>query len=112
MNENPEQLNNENENEYQTWFLVVLVFVIVSGILITVFNHDKIKPQTPHELVASAFNQILSTKGQQQIALGQNQPLVYHPAGAQSIVWQPLPPRNTTNVPTQNKFDSKWIPLH
>ena len=67
MNESPDQ----TANEYQTWFLVALVFIIVSGILITVFKHDKIKPQTPHELVATAFNQILSPNGQQLSPNGQ-----------------------------------------
>jgi hypothetical protein len=104
MHENPRL-----KNEYQTWILVALVFVIVSGILITVFKHDKIKPQTPHELVASAFKQMLSAN-EWQTRMVQKQPLVYHPAGSKSIVWQPLPQRQTP-MQAQNQLDSKWIPL-
>ncbi|MBF0451855.1 MAG: hypothetical protein HQK75_14215 [Candidatus Magnetomorum sp.] len=106
------------ENDYQAWLLLALVFIIVAGIVLTVFSHDKIKPQSPQELVATAFNQILTTK-EWKPGMGQ-QPLMYHPAAYQPPVWHPLPPKQVdTQAGTQVIIDpatqqgqQKWIPLN
>jgi hypothetical protein len=96
------------------WIWIVVVFVCVLGALISIYIHEKAKPDSPHALVAAAFNQMRMTQEWQpgmgpkplvyhpaaftfgakewQPGMG-SQPLIYHPAAANSLAWRPLPPR-------------------
>ena len=74
------------------WILAGLFFLVVLGMLLTVFNHERQKPRSPQGLVAAALNQVFPVK-EWQPGMGK-QPLMYHPAAAGGPVWKPLPPRN------------------
>ncbi len=78
--------------EKKVWFLAGIFFLVVLGMLLTVFNHERQKPRSPQGLVAAAFNQALTIQ-EWQPGMGQ-QPFMYHPAAAGKPVWKPLPPRN------------------
>ena len=91
---------NKELSERTVWVLVAIVFFSLSGVLAIVFNNEKTKPQSPHELVASAFNQRLSlqnwTPGMRQT------PIMTQTVSPQQPVWRPLPARtDRTSVPTQ-----------
>ena len=73
------------------WILAGLFSLVVLGMLLTVFNHERQKPRSPQGLVAAALNQVSPVK-EWQPGTGK-QPLVNHPAGANRLVWRPLPPR-------------------
>ncbi len=81
------------------WVPIGIVFVCILLVLVIVFNHDKEKPRSPQEAVAAAFSQIFSPN-EWQPGMGQK-PLMYHPAGFQSLTWKPLP-RRQTGVGLQN----------
>ncbi|MBF0100848.1 MAG: hypothetical protein HQK77_08075 [Desulfobacterales bacterium] len=74
------------------WIWILVVFLAVLGILLAIYNQERIKPTSPHALVATAFNQMFTTK-EWKPGLGP-QPLIYHPAAATTstgLMWQPLP---------------------
>lgn len=72
--------------------LIGIVLLCVMGILAVVYSHDEEKPDSPHALVAAGMNQALSTLGIQEWKPGMGkQPLLYHPAAADVMVWHPLP---------------------
>lgn len=81
---------NQEMSEPAVWILVVVVFLSLSAVLMIVFNNEKTKPQSPHALVATAFNQYAAkapTTGALQM------PTVNPRIELQQPVWQPLPVR-------------------
>jgi hypothetical protein len=87
-------------SERTVWLLVAIVFLSLSGVLAIVFNNEKTKPQSPHELVASAFNQRHSVQNWTP-GMGQT-PIMTQTVSPQQPVWRPLPARtDRTSVPTQ-----------
>jgi len=101
-------------SEWAIWLWIAVVFLGVLGILIGIYTQEKAKPDSPHALVAAAFNQMNIAQewrpgmGPQPLVyhpaafslgvkewrpgMGQK-PLIYHPAATNSPVWRPLPPR-------------------
>ena len=101
-------------SEWTIWLWIAIVFLGVLGALMGTYIHEKTKPDSPHALVAAAFNQMIVAQEwrpgmgpkplvyhpaafsfgvkEWQPGMG-SQPLMYHPAGANSPVWKPLPPR-------------------
>ena len=75
------------------WVLVGAVFLSVLLVLITVFNHDKEKPKSPQALVAAAFSNVNTFNVKEWKPGMGSRPFMYHPAGFNSLVWRPLPPR-------------------
>ena len=73
------------------WIAIGIVFLCLLGVLVAVYAHEKRKPDSPHALVAAAFNQMFSVR-EWKPGMGK-QPLFYHPAGANQLVWRPLPGR-------------------
>ena len=71
------------------WFLVGLVVLCVLLVLIIVFKHDEEKPKSPQALAAAAVNQLFAVQ-EWKPGMGK-QPLMYHPAGFDRLVWKPLP---------------------
>ena len=94
---------NKELSERTVWVLVAIVFFSLSGVLAIVFNNEKTKPQSPHELVASAFNQRLSLQNWTPGIVGVGQtPVMTQTAIPQQPVWRPLPARaDRTYVSTQ-----------
>jgi len=91
---------NKELSERTVWVLVAIVFFSLSGVLAIVFNNEKTKPQSPHELVASAFNQRHSVQNWTP-GVGQT-PVMTQTFSPQQPVWRPLPARaDRTYVPTQ-----------
>jgi hypothetical protein len=88
------------------WFLVGAVFLCVLLVLITVLHHDRQKPTSPQALVAAAFNQLFPVK-EWKPGMGKK-PFVYHPAGFDRLVWQPLPSRSTQ--PGRQMGPGTWPP--
>jgi len=110
------QDNNLNKlSDKAIWFWISIVFIGVMAILISIYNHEKLKPKSPQHMVATAFNQMFTAKewkpgmGQKPLlyhpaalklysakewkpGMGQK-PLIYHPAAARGLVWKKLPPR-------------------
>jgi hypothetical protein len=78
-------------SERAIWIRIAIVFVCVLGVLIAIYIHEQTKPDSPHVLVAAAFNQMIIAQ-EWQPGMGPK-PLVYHPATANSPAWKPLPPR-------------------
>ena len=91
-------------SEQTVWVLVGIVFLSLSGMLMIVFNNEKTKPQSPHALVATAFNQRFTqdlTPGARQM-LTTNQTI-----DPQQPVWRPLPARTgRTAVPRTGQGNS------
>ena len=91
---------NKELSERTVWVLVAIVFLSLSGVLAIVFNNEKTKPQSPHELVASAFNQRHSVQNWTP-GVGQT-PVMTQTFSPQQPVWRPLPARaDRTYVSTQ-----------
>lgn len=78
------------------WFLVGAVFLCVLLVLISVFKHDREKPQSPQALAAAAFNQTFTVK-EWKPGMGPK-PFMYHPAGFNSLAWRPLPPQPVSGL--------------
>ena len=78
-------------NNYTAWIFLGCVFLAVLTIILTVFNHEKLKPDSPQAVAAAAFNRIIATQ-EWKPGMGPT-PLVYHPAAATQPAWQPLPAR-------------------
>ena len=78
--------------EWAIWLWIAIVFLVVLGVLFGIYSHEKLKPDSPHALVAAAFNQMVIAQ-EWQPGMGP-QPLIYHPAATNSSVWRPLPPRS------------------
>lgn len=104
---------NKEMSERTVWVLVAIVFFSLSGLLAIVFNNEKTKPQSPHALVASAFNQYFAqvpTIGSGQMPIvnpvpttgfGQ-MPIVNQTIYPQQPVWRPLPAQaGQLGVPSQ-----------
>ena len=70
-------------------FMMASAFILVLVILVIVFSHEREKPHSPEEFVATAFNQMFPAR-EWKPGMGP-QPFVYHPAGLNRLVWQPLP---------------------
>lgn len=90
------------------WLWIAIVFVGVVAVLYGIYTHEKAKPDSPHALVAAAFNQMMTTK-EWQPGMGPK-PLIYHPAGFQRtpLPWQTPQP----GVPQPNGGDGLvWHPL-
>ena len=101
-------------SDWVTWLWIAIVFLGVLGVLVWIYIHEQAKPDSPHALVAAAFNQMTIAQEWQpgmgpkplvyhpatfsfgvrewQPGMG-SQPLMYHPAAANSFVWKSLPPR-------------------
>jgi hypothetical protein len=91
---------NKELSERTVWVLVAIVFFSLSGVLAIVFNNEKTKPQSPHELVASAFNQRHSVQNWTP-GMGQT-PVMTQTVSPQQPVWRPLPVRtDRTSVSKQ-----------
>jgi len=100
------------------WLLVAIVFASVLFAVFTVFTHDKVKPDSPQSLVATAFNQLFTVQ-EWKPGMGPK-PLLYHPAALNAPSWQPLPPgillnqsipiKGSTNAGTS--FQWQWQPLN
>ncbi len=94
-----ENINKKELSERTVWMLVAIVFLSLSGMLVIVFNNEKTKPQSPHALVASAFNQHFAQVP--MIGTGQ-MPILNQTIYPQQPVWQPLPARvGQSGVPPQ-----------
>ncbi len=78
------------------WLSIGVVFVCILLVLFIVFNHDREKPRSPQEAVAAAFSQMFPIN-EWQPGMGK-QPLMYHPAGFNSLTWKPLPQRGENRV--------------
>lgn len=81
--------------------LIGVVFLVVLAVLVIVFNHDRVKPKTPQAMVAAAFSQMFTVK-EWKPGMGK-QPLAYHPAAFNKLVWRPLPGGQTAPV-TNNPY--------
>lgn len=78
-------------SEREVWIMVGVVSLCVIVILVIVSIHGREKPESPQALAAAAFGQIFPIK-EWKPGMGKK-PFVFHPAGAQGLVWQPLPLR-------------------
>ena len=74
------------------WMMVGAVFLSVLLIIVIVMLHDREKPESPQAVAAAAFNQMFPVK-EWKPGMGP-QPFMYHPAGINQPIWQPLPQRN------------------
>lgn len=74
------------------WMMVGAVFLCVLLIVVIVMLHEREKPESPQAVAAAAFNQLFSAK-EWKPGMGP-QPFMYHPAGFNRPVWQPLPQRS------------------
>ena len=74
------------------WMMVGAVFLSVLLIIVIVMLHDREKPESPQAVAAAAFNQLFPVK-EWKPGMGAK-PFMYHPAGINQPVWQPLPPRS------------------
>jgi hypothetical protein len=74
--------------EWASWFAVGVVLCCVCIVLLVVFRHDKGKDSRASALTAAALSQSLGVR-EWKPGMGQR-PLIYHPAGLQSPLWQPL----------------------
>jgi len=94
------------------WFLVGLVVLCVLVVLIIVFKHDEEKPKSPQALAAAAVNQLFAVQ-EWKPGMGK-QPLMYHPAGLERLVWKPLPMRtaNTQPLNPAQGGSLKWTPMN
>jgi hypothetical protein len=94
---------NKELSERTVWMLLAIVFLSLSGVLAIVFNNEKTKPQSPHELVASAFNQRHFLQNWMPGIGGMGQtPVMTQTFSPQQPVWRPLPTRaDRAYVPTQ-----------
>jgi hypothetical protein len=94
-----EDVTKKELSERTVWVLVAVVFLSLSAMLAIVFNNEKTKPQSPHALVASAFNQHFA----QVPLIGSGQmPIVNQTIYPQQPVWRPLPARTgQLGVPPQ-----------
>ena len=107
MDDNKLALSNQT-----VWFLVFIVFVSIMISVYVVFTHDKVKPNSPQSLVATAFNQLLSIQ-EWKPGLGPK-PFLYHPAAFEEPVWMPLPKGlfNPEIITSGKQLTSqKWQPL-
>lgn len=108
---NPKDHNSVSDRA--AWLWIAIVFLGVLGVLVWIYIHEQTKPDSPHALVAAAFNQMIIAQEWQpgmgpkplvyhpatfsfsvkewQPGMG-SQPLMYHPAAANSPAWKPLPP--------------------
>jgi len=86
-----EDVTKKELSERTVWVLVAVVFLSLSAMLAIVFNNEKTKPQSPHALVASAFNQHFAQIP--TIGFGQI-PIANQTVDPQQPVWRPLPVRS------------------
>nr|WCC90936.1 magnetosome protein MamI-3 [Desulfobacteraceae bacterium] len=96
------------------WILVAIVFMSVLFAVFTVFTHDKVKPNSPQALVATAFNQLFTVQ-EWKPGMGQK-PFLYHPAAFTEPAWQPLPNGilNNQSMPMvdSNQSPIQWQPIN
>ena len=71
------------------WFLIGCVFCCLLLVLLAVFSHEKNKAQSPQALLAAVFGNGAPVFQEWQPGMGP-QPLMYHPAAANDLVWKPL----------------------
>lgn len=93
------------------WLLVGLVVLCVLIVLTVVFKHEEVKPKSPQALAAAAFNQIFAVQ-EWKPGMGP-QPLMYHPAGFDTLTWRALPTGRATPQP-QNPIQGgplNWRPM-
>lgn len=84
--------NRKPGNDWPVWWVIVLVFFVVFGVVLAVLNHASEKPGSPQSLVAAAFNRPITAK-EWRPGMGP-EPLIYHPAAFKTVAapgkWQPL----------------------
>lgn len=96
-----------------TWFLLGIVFICIVICVYVVFTHDKVKPDSPQSLVATAFNQLFTIQ-EWKPGMG-TKPFLYHPAAFNEPAWKPLPPgilNPTDPVPGTQLPSQQWQPLY
>ncbi len=99
------------------WMVIAVVFLCVITILLALYNHEKLKPDSPHAVVAAAFNQLFVIQ-EWKPGMGPK-PLMYHPAaqvrqqGGQSVnpIW-PTPPPTQTQRQTQKQTQADGLTWH
>ncbi|HUV49766.1 MAG TPA: hypothetical protein VMW78_01925 [Anaerolineae bacterium] len=74
-------------NDRTICLLIGVVFLMVLAVLAIVFSHDRVKPKTPQAMVAAAFSQMFINEWKPGMG---KQPLAYHPAAFNNLVWRPL----------------------